>query len=57
MKLGTSKRPDILTKNRENPGPGNYTNSDNFGKTGGFTIGGRQEQKLNDVPGPGSYNR
>ncbi len=40
--IGTSRRTDILTKNKELPGPGNYNNSsDTFGKTGGFTIGSR----------------
>lgn len=42
--IGTSRRPDNLTKNKEFPGPGNYNNSsDTFGKKGGFTIGSRQE--------------
>lgn len=40
------------------PGPGEYMNStDTFGKGKAFTFGGkRNNNKVNDNPGPGSYS-
>ena len=40
----------------EFPGPGNYNARRSLSESRGFTIGGRKETKMNDVPGPGSYN-
>lgn len=41
------------------PGPGNYESDIHaFGKNSkGFTIQGKDKDKYNDVPGPGSYNQ
>ena len=39
------------------PGPGNYNDEGTFGKPKGFTIGGKKDFKVSDVPGPGSYQQ
>ena len=56
--FGKSSRGDYYAKNKEMPGPGNYSNSlDTFSGKRGFTMGGKKETKFEDGPGPGAYNR
>eukprot|EP00347_Sterkiella_histriomuscorum_P018852 403343924 len=51
--FGTQKRPNHLVKNQEAPGPGNY-NVDSR-KDAGFKMGQKLNTRLNENPGPGSY--
>lgn len=57
-RFGSSKRNDIVDKKRtELPGPGNYGDIDEFGKTKkSYTFGTKNKDKYNENPGPGSYS-
>lgn len=53
--FGTSKRDTGVGKaNDSQPGPGNY-NSDKLKSSVAFKFAGKYKEKLNEGPGPGSY--
>ena len=59
MRIGLTKRPDIWegqTK-RDAPGPGNYQDNNQFGKSvkGAATMGSKYKPLKNQNPGPGQY--
>lgn len=58
-RLGTSQRGDIVSREEiEKPGPGSYPEGKKFGEgIPTYSIRGKpNDQRPNDVPGPGQYN-
>lgn len=57
VRIGTQKaRNDLFGTDHaaSQPGPGSYQSPEK--KSKGFVIGAKQEQKIEDTPGPGNYN-
>lgn len=60
VRFGSAKKPDIWEKDKrvEAPGPGNYNDTNTFGKAvkGGATMGSKFKPEVNSNPGPGQYD-
>ena len=56
-KIGTSKRPDLWNKAKEDaPGPADFgENYSSFKNGKGANMGGKYKEKISDTPGPGQY--
>lgn len=54
--FGTSRRPEI-SRNKQNPGPGNYSIPSKISEGPGYWMGIRiRDKKLSDSPSPGEYS-